>query len=231
MDAGLVDAETLELIEQAIGFKRQGIQPAPEASLQQHGLQQVQRWRRGYTDRPPLWSKAERLATIDRRYALPSSLDPDHFPPLSESLQDCQGRLLPFLEDELQPAMTAAVERAKAKAKASGTEYDVPVLMVVASENVMRGLVMQLEGLGADQVPLVDVPYAVPLVYQMDSAIKPIRTPWAESPLQAGWYLGDPAKVRAVQEEIKADLPPPAAGEESCLLPPEAEDGAGQWRC
>ena len=103
--------------------------------------------------------------------------------------------------------------------------------MVVASENVMRGLVMQLEGLGEDQVPLVNVPYAVPLVYQMDSAIMPIRTPWAESPLQAGWYLGDPAKVRAVQEEIKADLPPPAEGEEGCLILSEAEDGAGQWRC
>ena len=96
----------------------------------------------------------------------------------------------------------------------------------------MRGLIMQLEGLGADQIPLVDVPYAVPLVYQMDSAIKPIRTPWAESPLQAGWYLGDPAKVRAVQEEIKADLPPPAEGEETCLPTFEDDDGTGQqWTC
>ena len=38
-----------------------------------------------------------------------------------------------------------------------------------------------------------------------------------------------------MQEEIKADLPPPAEGEESCLLPPEdgvdGEGGAGQWRC
>ena len=200
--------------------------------VSEHGLQQVQRWRRGYTDRPPPWSKADRLATIDRRYALPSSLDPDSFPPLSESLQDCQERLLPFLEDELQPAMRAAVERAKAKAAASGAEYDAPALMVVASENVMRGLIMQLEGLGVDQIPLVDVPYAVPLVYQMDSAIRPIRTPWAESPLQAGWYLGDPAKVRAVQEEIKADLPPPAEGEETCLLTFENDDGTGQqWTC
>ena len=57
--------------------------------VSEHGLQQVQRWRRGYTDRPPPWSKADRLATIDRRYALPSSLDPNSFPPLSESLQDC----------------------------------------------------------------------------------------------------------------------------------------------
>ena len=37
----MVDAETLELIEQAIGLKRQGIQPACEASFQQQGLQQV----------------------------------------------------------------------------------------------------------------------------------------------------------------------------------------------
>ena len=63
--------------------------------------------------------------TIEYRYAVPSALEPDDFPPLSESLQDCQKRLMPFLEGELQPAMTAAVERAKAKAKASGAEYEV----------------------------------------------------------------------------------------------------------
>ena len=44
--------------------------------------------------------------------------------------------------------------------------------------------------------------------------------------------LGDPAKVRAVQEEIKADLPPPAEGEETCLLTFEDDDGTGQqWTC
>ena len=52
------------------------------------------------------------------------------------------------------------------------------MIMLVASENVMRGLVMHLEGLGAGEVPLVNVPYAVPLVYQMDAAIEPISTPW-----------------------------------------------------
>ena len=46
---------------------------------------------------------------------------------------------------------------------------------------------MELEGLGEEEVPLVDVPYAVPLVYQMDSSLAPIPTPWAEEPLRAGW--------------------------------------------
>ena len=91
---------------------------------------------------------------------------------------------------------------------------------------------MELEGLGEEEVPLVDVPYAVPLVYQMDSSLAPIPTPWAEEPLRAGWYLGDPAKVRAVQEEIQADLPPPREGEDSCLVPLEGEEGpSGQWTC
>ena len=74
------------------------------------------------------------------RYALPSALDPLHFPPLSESLQDCQGRLLPFLEGELQPAMTAAVERAKAKANATGTEYEV----AAANMHVHMGVHMRM---------------------------------------------------------------------------------------
>ena len=64
------------------------------------------------------------------------------------------------------------------------------------------------------------MPYAVPLVYQLDSALTPVATPWAEPPLRAGWYLGDPTKVRAVQAEIQADLAVEDADdeEEACLV-------------
>jgi len=197
--------------------------------VDEYGLVQVQKWRRGYVDRPPPWHEAQLMATIDRRYDTACALD-YAFPPTAESLRDCLARVLPFLEEVLQPAMASAVERARAKAKAAAADYEVPVLMVVASEHVMRGLVMELEGLAEAQVPLVDVPYAVPLVYQMDSRLQPIRTPWAEEPLQAGWYLGDPAKVRAVQEEVRLDLPPPKEGEEVCLVLEEGA-GLGEWKC
>ena len=87
-----------------------------------------------------------------------------------------------------------------------------------------------VEGLDNTQIPLVDVPYAVPLVYQLDSQLQPIATPWAEAPLKSGWYLGDPAKVKAVQDEIKADLPPGDTKQDSCLVV-VGENGEEEWRC
>ena len=57
-----------------------------------------------------------------------------------------------------------------------------------------------------------------------------MATPWAEAPLRAGWYLGDPAKVRAVQAEIQADLPRGAEGEDVCLVPISGTDTA-TWKC
>ena len=80
------------------------------------------------------------------------------------------------------------------------------------------------------QVPLVDIPYAVPLIYQLDSSLAPIQTPWAERPLKAGWYLGDPAKVRAVQAEIKADLPD-AGDEDACFMTFDGDSSETQWKC
>ena len=109
-----------------------------------------------------------------------------------------------------------------------------PTVLVVASENVLRGLVKHLEQLEIDEIPLVDVPYAVPLVYQLDEQLQPIATPWAERPLRSGLYLGDPAKVKAVQAEIKADLPTtnasPGEQSDSCLVV-VGENGEEEWRC
>jgi len=199
----------------------------------------VQKWRRGYVDRPPPWTDELLRVTVDRRYeaaAAAAVVAGDEFPPRAESLRDCVTRLEPFIEGELEPAIRAAVDRAQSEADRSGREYDVPAVLVVASENVLRGLVMSLERLGADEVPLIDVPYAVPLVYQLESVdgrYVPIETPWAEAPLRSGWYLGSPEKVRAVQLEIQNDLPPAEQDEEVCLVPMDGTDPSSlaRWKC
>merc|ERR1740121_266190 len=164
-------------------------------------------------------------SVMDRRYS-DALRDYEDFPPLSESLRDCTERLMPFLNEELQPAMEAAVEQAQALSLA-GYEYEVPNVVVVASENVLRGLVMHLEGLSETEIPLIDVPYAVPLVYHLDASLRPIPTPWAGAPLKAGWYLGDPAKVRAVTREVQADLPR-SEKESGCFVGAEEPP---QWEC
>ena len=71
---------------------------------EKYGLKQVQKWRRGYADRPPPWSDAAVGEMMDRRYdaAKAEAVAPSSFPPRSESLSDCVERTLPFLYDELQ---------------------------------------------------------------------------------------------------------------------------------
>lgn len=120
-----------------------GLQGMAKAEcVELHGLKQVQKWRRGHADRPPPWTDQQLADVIDRRYAKAFEEEKARnvdFPQRSESLSDCQERLLPFLSDQLQPAMERCVAKARQQAEESGDEYETPVMLVVASENVLRG--------------------------------------------------------------------------------------------
>lgn len=62
-----------------------------------------------------------------------------------------------------------------------------------------------------------------------------MQTPWASAPLSSGWWLGDPAKVKAVQLEIKQNLDDGETEEESCFVEDrpgeEVGEGEGRWVC
>ena len=68
--------------------------------------------------------------------------------PESESLAQCTERLKPFLDEQLIPDMRAAVDAFAAEG-AQGT----PTFVIASSENCIRALVAELEGLSDDQVP------------------------------------------------------------------------------
>ena len=50
----------------------QGLLKAECADI--HGLKQVQKWRRGYNDRPPPWGQDMQREMLDRRYAMRDNL-------------------------------------------------------------------------------------------------------------------------------------------------------------
>ncbi len=108
------------------------------------------RWWRGYVEAPPP------LAPDDPRHPrfdpLYRDLDPAALP-ASESLRDCQRRLLPYWESVLLPALQAGQR-----------------LLVVSHGNTLRGLVMHLDGLSAEAMERVEIPPGVPLVYCLDAA-------------------------------------------------------------
>ena len=137
----------------------QGLNKADMA--RQYGDEQVLVWRRSYDTPPPaLEADDPRSERSDIRYA---RLRPEDIP-LTECLKDTVARVLPFWNDSIAPAVR------------SGRR-----VLVSAHGNSMRALVKYLDGIGDDEIVGVNIPNGIPLVYELDAQLKPIRS----------YYLGD----------------------------------------
>ena len=147
----------------------QGLDKAETAS--RYGKDQVHIWRRSYDIRPPaLAPNDQRSARVDPRYA---GLRPEEVP-LTESLKDTIGRFLPYWHDTIAPAVRKGDH-----------------VLIVAHGNSLRGLVKTLDGVSDDQIAELNIPTGVPLVYELEDNLKPIRH----------FYLGDPDSVQqAIQK-------------------------------
>ena len=137
----------------------QGLDKAETAA--KFGDAQVLAWRRSYdVPPPPLAADDPRSERSDPRYA---TLAPEQIP-LTECLKDTVARVLPFWHSTLAPAI-AAGER----------------LLVSAHGNSMRALVKYLDGIGDAEIVGLNIPNGIPLVYELDANLKPIKS----------YYLGD----------------------------------------
>ena len=137
----------------------QGLDKAETAA--KFGDAQVLAWRRSYdVPPPPLAADDPRSERSDPRYA---ALAPEQVP-LTECLKDTVERVLPLWHSTLAPAI------------ASGQR-----LLVSAHGNSMRALVKYLDGIGDAEIVGLNIPNGIPLVYELDDALRPIRS----------YYLGD----------------------------------------
>ncbi|MEN6518659.1 MAG: 2,3-diphosphoglycerate-dependent phosphoglycerate mutase [Methanospirillum sp.] len=118
------------------------------------GAEQVQIWRRSYIVRPPpLEEKDPRHPRFDPRYA---SLTPDELP-ATESLKDTLARTLPLWHDAIAPAIGEGQR-----------------VLIVAHGNSLRALVKFLDHVSDDEIPLVEIPTGIPLVYTLDDDLTAI---------------------------------------------------------
>ncbi|MBU3737634.1 MAG: 2,3-diphosphoglycerate-dependent phosphoglycerate mutase [Rhodoferax sp.] len=141
----------------------QGLNKADMA--RQFGEAQVLAWRRSYDVPPPALDPADpRCERGDVRYA---RLAPEQIP-LTECLKDTVARVLPFWNDALAPAMRAGKR-----------------LVVAAHGNSIRALVKYLDGISDDDIVGLNIPNGVPLVYELDAELRPVRRA----------YLGDTAAI------------------------------------
>jgi 2,3-bisphosphoglycerate-dependent phosphoglycerate mutase len=148
----------------------QGLNKAETAA--QHGEDQVKIWRRAYAiPPPPLTSSDERHAAKDPRYA---NLAPDEVP-LTESLKDTVARFLPYWHEAIAPRIR------------SGSR-----VLIVAHGNSLRALVKYLDGVSDDAIVELNIPTGIPLVYELDADLKPVKS----------YYLGDPDAVRTAAAAV-----------------------------
>jgi 2,3-bisphosphoglycerate-dependent phosphoglycerate mutase len=150
----------------------QGLNKAETAA--KHGEAQTKIWRRSYDiPPPPLTLDDERHPSRDPRYA---SLAPGELP-LTESLKDTVARFLPYFHDTIAPSI------------ASGRR-----VLVAAHGNSLRALVKYLDGIDEHTIVELNIPTGIPLVYELDDALKPIRH----------YYLGDAAAAAAAAARVAA---------------------------
>ena len=141
-------------------------------TVAKHGEAQVKVWRRSYdTPPPPLSLDDERHPRHDRRYA---DLTASELP-ATESLKDTVARFVPYWKDTIAPAVLAGRR-----------------VLITAHGNSLRALVKYLDGISDEDIIELNIPTGVPLVYELDRDLKPIRS----------YYLGDPEEVRRAAEAV-----------------------------
>jgi 2,3-bisphosphoglycerate-dependent phosphoglycerate mutase len=150
----------------------QGLNKAETAA--KYGEAQVRIWRRSYdTPPPPLSADDPRFPGKDPRYR---HISPGDLP-LTESLKETVARVLPCWHQVLAPAVRQGQR-----------------LLVVAHGNSFRALVKYLDGMSDEAIIELNIPTGIPLVYELDAELRPIRH----------YYLGDPEAIARAAAAVAA---------------------------
>ena len=148
----------------------QGLNKAETA--QKYGEKQVLVWRRSYADPPPVLTPDDpRFPGHDRRYADV----PREQLPLAESLKDTVARFLPYWHERIAPEVRAGRR-----------------VVIAAHGNSLRALVKYLDDVPEDKIVGLNIPTGIPLVYELDDDLRPLRN----------FYLGDPEAARKAAEAV-----------------------------
>jgi 2,3-bisphosphoglycerate-dependent phosphoglycerate mutase len=148
----------------------QGLNKAEMA--EKFGEEQVHIWRRSYDIQPPaLKPEDDRFPGKDRRY---HDLTKDQLP-LTECLKDTVERFTPYWLNTIVPSFKQGKR-----------------VIIAAHGNSLRALVKYLDHIPDEEIPGLNIPTGVPLVYELDQECKPLKH----------FYLGDQAAVEAAINQV-----------------------------
>jgi len=100
--------------------------------------------------------------------------------PATECLADVVARMLPYWYDSIVVDLVAG--------------HDV---LVVAHGNSLRALVKHLQGISDEEIPQLNIPTGVPLLYELGDDLAPVDERSVDDR-----YLADPDEVRARAEAV-----------------------------
>ncbi|MCH8021190.1 2,3-diphosphoglycerate-dependent phosphoglycerate mutase [candidate division KSB1 bacterium] len=150
----------------------QGLNKAETA--QKYGDDQVLVWRRSYDTPPPALEKSNpHYPGNDPRYGDLSEKEL----PLTECLKDTVARFLPYWHETIVPTIKEGKR-----------------VIIAAHGNSLRALVKYLDEVSEEEIVKLNIPTGMPLVYELDSALKPIKH----------YYLGDPEQVKKAMAAVAA---------------------------
>ncbi len=151
----------------------QGLNKAQTA--EQYGEKQVKIWRRSYDVQPPALTKEDpRWPGHDPRYKDMDEADI----PLAECLKDTVARFLPYWHETIVPTLKSGKR-----------------VIIAAHGNSLRALVKYLDNMSDDAIIELNIPTGIPLVYELDDDLKPIRH----------YYLGDAEAVAKAAAAVAAE--------------------------
>jgi 2,3-bisphosphoglycerate-dependent phosphoglycerate mutase len=134
-------------------------------TAEKFGEQQVKIWRRSYDIPPPALEKNDpRYPGSDPRY---QDLSAEELP-LTECLKDTVARFLPLWHSAIAPTIKSGKK-----------------VIIAAHGNSLRALVKYLDNMTEEAIIELNIPTGIPLVYELDADLKPIRN----------YYLGDPEAI------------------------------------
>ncbi len=138
------------------------------------GEDQVMIWRRSYdVPPPPLELSDKRHPRFDPRYA---DLSPEQLP-ATESLKITLERVLPYWDSTLAPVIKSGKR-----------------VLISAHGNSIRAMVKYLDGISDEEIPGLNIPTGIPLVYELDANLKP----------EKHFYLADEETVRKAEQAVAA---------------------------
>jgi len=148
----------------------QGLNKAETAA--KHGEAQTKIWRRSYDIPPPPLSPDDpRHPSHDPRYR---DLSANELP-LTESLKETVARFLPYWHETIAPTIKSGKR-----------------VVIAAHGNSLRALVMYLDNVSESAIVELNIPTGIPLVYELDDNLKPLRHD----------HLGDPAAAAAAAARV-----------------------------